>query len=143
MNKKGPNNIVLIEEELSNLEKLLKKKGKSLDSVSSEMGYSSKYLIRACTDGLSKVCMGYLQGVYGITYDDIKVEKKSADSTVITQVIETEKFSDIKDELHQVVYSAVYEAIKMALSEYKIPKSENLKVNISDVVNNDTKRNNF
>ena len=89
----------------------LKKRGVTKAKASEEIGMSANYLA-ACTHKgiMSAVGSIALQKVYGIEPEDYAVEDEP-------EVVEEPPAEFDEDKLYRVIYTAVYNAMKIALNE--------------------------
>ena len=97
------------------LSKLLK--GKNLSEMSRKMGYGSNYHSNVTASSeksgrMSYVAINLLEHIYGIMYTDYCIDNNIAGSKNEATVAELGK-----GEFYEVIYKAVYEAVKKAWAE--------------------------
>lgn len=100
----------------------LKKRGVTGVTVSSAMGYDITYISHAIRHNtIAKTAIKLLQTMYNINPDIYVVKEKPKTEEVKAEVVEVVQHSGLTDDdfqkLYKVIYSAVYEATKRALSE--------------------------
>lgn len=90
----------------------LKKRALIAADVSHEIGYSGTYIKNACDSGKIRLAAAHmLKSLYNIEYDDIAPDSETEEKhEPTTPVIDYEK-------MYRMIYCAVYEAVKKALTE--------------------------
>lgn len=100
----------------------LKKRGVTGVTVSSAIGYDNTYISHAILHNtIAKTAMRLLQTMYNIKPDSYVVKEEPKPEEVKAEVAEVVQYSGLTDDdfqkLYKVIYTAVYEATKRALSE--------------------------
>lgn len=98
-----------------------KARGVTLFDASAKIGYDESYLSKATRQGMMpRSTMLLIQAMYNIDPEIYRV-KAEPEKKVETSVVEVVQHSGLTEEdfqkLYKVVYTAVYEATKRALSE--------------------------
>ena len=93
-----------------------------LKDASANLGYDPSYLSKASKVGrISKSAMLLIQAMYNINPDIYVVKEEPKSEEVKAEVVEVVQHSGLTDDdlqkLYKVIYTAVYEATKRALSE--------------------------
>ena len=101
----------------------LKKRDLTMADVAKEMGRSQKYISNKVREGkeFSKSDIKFIQTLYNISYDSYKCEEKITSEEIVktddklktTQVMSKKEFRD-------VIYDAVYNAVRDAWSADKM-----------------------
>lgn len=94
----------------------------TLVEASLKLGYDASYLSHAVRDGLiRRSAMLLIQAMYNIDPDIYVVKEEPKVEEAKAEVVEVVQHSGLTDDdfqkLYKVIYSAVYEATKRALSE--------------------------
>ena len=101
------------------LEALISKRGLVKINLSEEAGYARQYLtgcVRKNTIAMPMI--KFLENNYNIKYDDYKVIEESPTAPIEIKEPKVIKISDMTNqELYQLIYSATFEATKMAFKE--------------------------
>lgn len=103
------------------LREIFDKRGLKMQTVSIDCGYEGSYFSKATRDNkMSKTAIILLQDRYKIYPEDYEPDKEVV--TVEVATVETPKTEMIISDdtaklLHQIIYSAVYEAVKKAWTE--------------------------
>ncbi len=100
----------------------LKKRGLLGVTVSKAIGYDQTYISHAIRHNtIAKTAMMLLQTMYNINPDIYVVKEEPKPEEVKAEVVEVVQHSGLTDDdfqkLYKVIYTAVYEATKRALSE--------------------------
>lgn len=83
--------------------------------VSEECGFEKSYFSKCARENkIGKPAIALLDRLYNIRLDDYDVEDETRIETINTEPVLTEEVSKV---LHDIIYSAVYEAVRRALSE--------------------------
>lgn len=108
------------------LRDIFKARGLNLSDVSRDCGYDGSYFSHVCRCGkITKPASVLLQDRYKIYLGDYEIVKPESEvvQTELVPVMHTKDFEfsltisdDTAKKLHQIIYSAVYEAMKMALN---------------------------
>ena len=122
--------ITTVEVDGVKLREIFKKRGLKMLEVSRDCGYEESYFSHVCRDNkITKSAMIILQDRYKIypnEYELDKVESEIVESEIVhaellpVEVTQSTEFTisdDTAKKLHTIIYSAVYEAVKLALNE--------------------------
>ena len=87
--------------------------------VSCQIGYEASYLNKCITfNKIARPAINLLQINYGISFDDYKRIEEETKEPQMVEVVQQIGFSEEEQRiLYKIIYSAVYEAMKRALSE--------------------------
>lgn len=100
------------------LYKIFKERGLQCTKLAKEMGVNSSYFSNARTRGtINEMAVNLLEAKYNIPrsrYVIVEEQKKEEDNDVKKRTNITE---EMKKELYEILYSAVYEGVKKALNE--------------------------
>lgn len=109
------------------LRDIFKARGLNLGDVSRDCGYEGSYFSHVCRyNKITKPASVLLQDRYKIYLGDYEIVKPEPEvvQTELVPVMHTKDFEfsltisdDTAKKLHKIIYSAVYEAVKMALNE--------------------------
>lgn len=100
----------------------LKKRSINMGTVSIAIGYNKTHISRALRNcSMSRAATLLLQTMYNINPDSYVVKEEHKPEEVKAEVVEVVHHSGLTDDdfqkLYKVIYTAVYEATKRALSE--------------------------
>ena len=116
------------------LKEIFEQRGLSCAQVAKDMGHAQKYISNKLAHPIGKLCGGditFLERIYSIHFEDYKyvpptrAEKKSSEpkpEAKVAQMISPVKVTNPvtvqvdKDAMYQLIYSAMYEAVKAALN---------------------------
>lgn len=110
--------VVSIEIDGEKLRKEFEVRNLKLMDASSKCGFEQSYFSKACrTNKITKPAMNLLQQMFNIRYDDYKIDEPEQieESEVKENPITITE--DVSNALYDIIYSAVYEAVKKAWSE--------------------------
>lgn len=106
------------------LSEIFKKRGLKLQDVSKDCGFEGSYFSHKIRENkISKSAMILLQDRYKIYPTEYEIDKPEPEivhadllPVEVTQSMEFVISDEAAKKLHQIIYSAVYEAMKMALN---------------------------
>ena len=119
----GKSRNLTVEIDGTKLKDIFKARGLNLCDVSRDCGYEGSYFSHVCRDNkITKPASVLLQDRYKIYLGDYEITKPEIVNTELlpVEVMQSMEFviSDkAAKKLHQITYSAVYEAVKLALNE--------------------------
>lgn len=88
----------------------------TFSSASVKCGYEASYFSKVCNSGkITQPAINLLQANYNIKYDDYKLTDETAQ--VEKESVKFTITDEVSDRLYKIIYSAVYHAMKQALSE--------------------------
>ena len=117
--------ITTVEVDGVKLREIFKKRGLKMLEVSRDCGYEESYFSHVCRDNkITKSAMIILQDRYKIYPNEYELDKVESEivhaellPVEVTQSTEFTISDDTAKKLHTIIYSAVYEAVKLALNE--------------------------
>lgn len=102
---------------------LFQKRGLNMNEVSSNIGYDACYISRATrTNKMSKPAINLLDSMYNIKFSDYEKREEEESPVEIVPIQDQEKEEtrineEMANQLYQIIYSAVYQAVKKAWAE--------------------------
>lgn len=93
----------------------------SLIDVSERCGFDATYFSKVCrSNRIRKPAAKLLEQMYNIKYEDYKIDEPEEEKSEVHEVTKETSLiitEDTKNVLRDIIYSAVYEAVKKAWSE--------------------------
>lgn len=101
------------------LKNIFAQRGLIVGVVSEDCGFDSSYFSKVCANSkISRPAINLLSDRYKISYDDYKIKTEIVEAEPVIENYRNFIISeDTAKQLHQLIYSAVYEAVKRVWSE--------------------------